>query len=275
MTNPGENRVIIHAGLRKTGTTTIQATFKENAALIGPDFLISTRDDLTYRLRQKIMLVSRADRPRLLWASTLREMKRFAKNLRKELGGRTAIISDETLCTAIVQNRNGETLLDWTGKILPALESALLAEGLRPNFYLYSRKTDDWLKSAWGQSVKLHGWDMPLDEFLSTVPHGFDIERGISAIQEKMPNSLVHIRMEEELRDAPFLGYAMLKDAGVPETTLNDIVVAKPQNLALPKAALEFLMHANAELKTFPDARHAVSRVVVQNRALFREVEDA
>ena len=156
-------RIIIHAGFHKTGTSTVQATLRENR--------VAMKKHVALRLRwhmKDLVAATRGYSTDLDPLTLIKVQKRFG-DLMNELPGmprRTLIISAEELCGHLPGR--GE-LADYSAA--PVLLYAFweIAKARYPQadvmIYLSTRAPEPWLSSAHWEHVRSSDMTMSFDAF--------------------------------------------------------------------------------------------------------------
>ncbi|KAA9005225.1 hypothetical protein [Histidinibacterium aquaticum] len=253
-------RVVIHAGFRKAGSTSIQSMLRANAHRLAP-IEVHARDDLTEPFRKEAMTYCRTGAPR-----KLRKARAAAVVMARNCGGGTVVISDENLVGNRIVTERGETIYDLAALFLPMLEEAF--SDAEVSFVLYTRDPDKWLRSAYRQDVANGNTAADFETWLGAIPGDLDSEAGIERLRGALKSAIRVVRMEDEAKEA--LGATVLRLAGVAEEELNRFEPAGRENASLGEAATEFLRQVNA-LSLGDRPRAQVAELVRRNQKLFGE----
>ncbi len=257
----GPDRVIVHAGFRKTGTTTVQDFLALNAAHLPQGLAVSPRDALTQGFRKAVAAHIDAPQPRGL----AREAQALRMAVQK-IGEETLLISDENLFGQHMATSDGRDIFDLAAEFLPMIEQAL--SGAAVEFVLYTREQERWLRSAWAQGVKRSGIARSFDDWQSGLPR-LDPARGIARIRAALAAPLHVFAMEDDLSGPdPLMGRALFHVAGLDDATLETFDRPGRSNESLPGSALQFLLKLNALGLDAADRRR-VARLVEDNPELF------
>lgn len=257
----GPKRIIVHAGLRKTGTTSIQNFLSLNAARLPEGVAVSPRDDLTKPWRKAVAAdIEKPDR---------RAVQRAAKALGaavQDISADVLVISDENLIGQSVVAPDGRDIFDLAATYLPMIETAL--HGAQIEFVIYTREQDRWLKSAWAQGVKRSGIADSFENWRSRLPR-IDAQEGLARVRSALNSPLHVFAMEDDLDGpAPLIGRALFGVAGLDDATLASFEPAQRSNESLPETALGFLLKLNA-LELGKTDRRRVARLVEDHPELF------
>lgn len=258
-------RVIIHLGVQKTGTTSLQ------------QFLMLNRAALTTRLVIRAPEAGTPMRP-LGRAAVAFSLKPDADNearlieaiavVRDGLPGddRPVLISHENLAGAMPGN-GGETRLY---PVLPRI-LALLDRGfapLRPVYVTYGREMAAWKASVWSQAVRTDGYARSYAAFLDETRDLPDWDDLTARLEAAAPRRVHHLRLEHET-DPLRPGRQLLALAGLDPAEIAALQPLKsPGMIRLNAGATEFLRRLNA-LPLNPVARAKVADLVSRAQPLF------
>ncbi|WP_420328149.1 hypothetical protein [Mameliella sp.] len=262
----GPDRLVLHCGFRKTGTTFIQDVLRENTGKLPGGFVVSPRDTLTRGWRRAV-----ADDIRRRKRGTARAVLREAQALGaaiEAMKAQTVLISDENLFGADVVAPDGTaTIFDLAGHYLPMLEEALAGAPL--DLVFYTRDMDKWLRSAWGQAVKRKGVTQDYREWAASLPP-LDWDKGIATIRAAVRAPVTVFPMEADLEgENPLLGRALYRHAGLDDAEIAALDLPRASNTALPSGAMDLMRKING-LGLTPQDRRAVSQLVEENPQVFR-----
>lgn len=253
-------RIILHAGFHKTGTSSIQATLRENR--------VALKKHAALRLGWHMSELISAARGYSTWRDPLTLIKvqdRF-ETLMNGVPGmprRTLIISAEELAGHLPGR--GE-LADYSAapvllyafweimiKRYPAAEILL---------YLSTRAPDAWLKSAHWEHVKASNMTMDVDAFRDRYHAAANLDGMVAEIASRVPCPVHHAALED-CRDLP-LGPAdpLLDLCDLPLSLRAELVAPPPANTALGDDVLKAMIEANKANPT-PDARNAAKAAIL------------
>ncbi|MDJ0822691.1 MAG: hypothetical protein QNJ09_12895 [Paracoccaceae bacterium] len=258
----GAQRVIIHLGFRKTGSTSIQQLLAMNAGLLPDGFVASPRADLTKPFRKIAAEHAEAPQPKAL--------RRAGQELRDAVEGiaaDTLLISDENLIGQSMVTADGRTLFDLAVEVLPVIETAFGDAPLE--FVAYTRDRTGWLRSAYNQAVKRSGVVQQRDDWIAGMPDRLDWQAGLDQLRGVLKAPLSIFAMEDDLAgEAPLMGRALLMHAGLTAEDLAGLERPGRSNESLGPGALQFLLKLNALGLPSKDRRR-VARLVEDNPGLF------
>lgn len=264
---PGPRRIVVHAGFRKTGSTSVQDWLSMNASALPSGFLASPRDDLTRPFRKAANdFVKHGNRRRL---------RRACEDLRNAVAGIDAevlLISDENLIGRSMVSDDGRTIFALASEILREMERAFGAAPLE--FVFYTRDKDRWLRSAWAQGVKRAGVAVDFPAWKADLPT-FEWEGEIAKIRDALRSPVRVYAMEEDLAHSPaVVGRSLFVHAGLPDHLVDTLPRPGRSNASLPRSALAFLLQVNA-LNLPLAQRRSISRLVEDNVDLFASPQNA
>tara|TARA_R110002072_G_scaffold44812_5_gene125016 strand:+ start:1196 stop:1984 length:789 start_codon:yes stop_codon:yes gene_type:complete len=253
-------RIILHAGFHKTGTSSIQATLRENR--------VALKKHAALRLRWHMQDLISATRGYSTWRDPLTLIKvqdRF-ETLMNALPGmprRTLIISAEELAGHLpgrgdLDDYSAAPVLLYAfweimTKRYPAAEIIL---------YLSTRGPDPWLRSAHWEHVKASNMTMDLDAFRDRYHDAANLDDMVTEIASRVPCPVHHAALEQ-CKDLP-LGPAdpLLDLCDLPLTLRAALVAPPPANTRLGDDVLHAMIEANKTHKT-PDARNAAKAAIL------------
>ncbi|MGC1495786.1 MAG: hypothetical protein WA790_08255 [Sulfitobacter sp.] len=253
-------RIIIHAGFHKTGTSSIQATLRENR--------VALKKYAALRLRWHMQDLLSATRGYSTWRDPLTLIKaqdRF-ETLMNDLPGmprRTLIISAEELAGHLpgrgdLNDYSAAPILLYAfweiiTKRYPAAEILL---------YLSTRAPDPWLASAHWEHVRASNMTMDVDAFRERYHAAADLKGMVNEIASRVPCPVHHGALED-CRDLP-LGPAgpLLDLCDLPLTVRSELVALPPANTRLDDDVLRAMIKANKTHET-PKARNAAKAAIL------------
>jgi len=253
-------RILIHAGFHKTGTSTLQATLRENR--------VALKYHVALRLRWHMKELVSATRGFSTWRDPLTLLKvqhRFDRLLAElpEMPHRTLVISSEELAGHLPGR--GE-LADYSAA--PELLSTFhdLARARFPEaeilFYLSTRAPEPWLASAYWEHVKASSMTLDFDTFHERYAAAADLDGMVAQIAERLPVPVHHCALED-CRDRS-LGPAepLLDLCDLPLDVQVELVPAPRTNARMGDAVLQALLEANRRHPD-PDARNAAKAAIL------------
>jgi hypothetical protein len=253
-------RIILHAGFHKTGTSSIQATLRENR--------VALKQHAALRLRWHMQKLISATRGYSTWRDPLTLIKvqdRF-ETLMNDLPGmprRTLIISAEELAGHLpgrgdLDDYSAAPVLLYTfweiiTKRYPAAEVLI---------YLSTRAPEPWLKSAHWEHVKASNMTLDVDAFRERYHAAANLDDMVSEIASRVPCPVHHAALED-CRDLP-LGPAnpLLDLCDLPLSLRAELVAPPPANMRLGDDVLAAMIEAN-KTHTSPDARNAAKAAIL------------
>lgn len=247
-------RIIIHAGFHKTGTTTLQATLRENRNAL--------KKHIALRLRWHMKDIIAASRGYSTDQDPLTLMKvqsRFGAmmNALPGMPRRTLIISAEELSGHLPGR--GE-LMDYSAAPVLLYAYWEIAKARYPEadvlIYLSTRSPTAWLRSAHWEHVKSSNMTMDFDTFSTRYIKAAALDQMAAEIASRVP-APVYTHALEDCRDFP-LGPAdpLLDLCDLPPELRSELVAVPPANERLGDDVLQAMLDANRLHKT-PAARNA------------------
>lgn len=240
-------RIIIHAGFHKTGTSTIQATLRENQKALKPNAKVWLADKLTE-------VISAARRYSILPdpISFVQATDEFARLMQRvpKMPKRTLIISSENM-VGHMPMRHGIIDYDAATALLPSF-CAKASEHFPQTeviLYLSTRNRAPWLRSLYCQFVQSSGTIMDFDTFQSMMKAGDTLDETIVQIVQKAPVPVHHTTLEA-CCDLP-LGPAtpLLALCNLPSDVLASLSPIERRNRHLGDATLQALLEINRTIE--------------------------
>lgn len=260
-----KRRLIVHMGVQKTGSTSIQRHLRRNADVLSGRLLVRTPEEGSPmrplgRAAVAFSLAPDEDRAALL--------RRAFRDVLETLPDRDvpAVISHENLAGAMPGN-GGETRLF---PALPQIAALLSAEArdFAPDFVIYTRKQKAWRPSVWAQAVRTDGYGRSLAAFeaeTADLPGWGDLLRRMRA---EIGDQVTRFRLEDEA-DAHRPGRQLLRHAGLDEAAIDALEPLEGQhNSRLNDGATEFLRCLNG-LALNPHAHGRIVDLVARTQHLF------
>jgi hypothetical protein len=254
-------RIIIHAGFHKTGTSSLQATLRENR--------VAMKRQTALRLRWHMPDLLAATRGYSTWRDPLTMIKvqhRFGLMV-DELPGmprRTLIISAEELAghlpgrDDIVDYSAAPVLLYAFWEI--AKERFPAAEIL---IYLSTRAPEPWLKSAHWEHVKASNMTLDFDAFAQQYESAANLDGMVAEISSRVPVPVHHKRLEDCA--ALPLGPAtpLLDLCDLPADVLAAMVPMPTENSRMGDDVLQALLQVNRTIEG-SDVRKAAKKIILK-----------
>ncbi|KIN62356.1 hypothetical protein Z946_1213 [Sulfitobacter noctilucicola] len=258
-------RIIIHAGFHKTGTSTIQATLRENR--------VALKKHVALRLRWHLRDVVSSARGYSTEQDPLTLIKlqsRFGQMV-NELPGmprRTLILSAEELSGHLPGRGD---LADYSAA--PVLLYAYW-EILRSAYpeaeiiiFLTVRAPQAWLVSAYWQHVKSSDMTLDLDTFCERYAGAADLEEMAAEIASRVPTPVRSATLEGA-RDLPLGPTDRLLDmCDIPLSVRATLTRVAPVNQRPPEDVLQALLAAN-RAHTAPESRDAAKTAILAQAGL-------
>lgn len=236
-------RIIIHAGFHKTGTTSVQATLRENRPKL--------KKQVAMRLRPQMKDLIHATRGYSTWRDPLtlaKAQRRFDRMLADlpAMPKRTLVISAEELAGHLPGR--GE-LKDYSAApiLLYMFWQRAMAAFPQTEFmvYLSTRAPEAWLPSAYWEHVKASSMTLSYDEFLERYAGAADLVGMVSEITSRMPCPVHQSALEEtlDLRLGP--ADPLLDLCDIPLSVRAELTPVRPANTRLDDRVLAALLDAN------------------------------
>ena len=208
-------QIIIHAGLPKTGTTSIQAMLADEAeALQKRGVCVVVRGDATRQLRTAGFSALLRNGGFLGRSYYRRKARTFWNDVLKS-DCRVVLVSDENLLG--IRSRD---MFDPSAKHHALVVAQQLRESLPEQatlkFVLYERDSEALHRSAWNQRRR-KGSALSYDEWSSQFPDLDEAKRIIESMQDAFGQAVTVVKMEDEIANGRFLGEQVLAAAGVPD----------------------------------------------------------
>lgn len=259
-------RLILHCGLQKAGSTSLQRFLQRNAqALSGHiEVLTPVRGSLTRDLGHTAMQFSLDPSARMQ-----RRLGRLARALRDILlpGTGPVLVSHENLPGAMIGKGGVVTLYPRLEGIVGLLDAAL--HPMVPEYVFYTRDMADWKRSVYNQAVRSDLYAAPFAAFLEETGGcgGWaDLEARLCA--GPCAGRVRFLRLEDE-RDPARPGRQLLAHAGLPPELVDRLdPLPLPRNRSPRASAIEFLRQLNG-LDLDRACRGKVADLVTENETLF------
>lgn len=252
-------RLIVHAGFHKTGTTTVQKTLRKNRGALRPH--------LRTVLRPGMLALCEAARAysvtRSEWDIAL--VKYEAAMLAESLSHEgTVLLSSEDL-SGHMPGRRGLRQYDAAPRLMSAIDLAF--REAQPDadisYAFVTRAPDPWLASCHVQHLRATRMVLTVRDYSRKFRKSADLEGMIDKISAAIPHAQVH-RFALETCSGPLGPLAPLLDlAGVPDTVRGTLKTLPPANTAPPPAKVQRLLELNQSDLTddaLKDAKRALNK---------------
>lgn len=259
----GARRLIVHMGVQKTGSTSIQRHLRRNADALAGHLVVRTPEEGSPMRPLGRAAVGYSLAPSDDGARALKLAFREVLDTLPD-DDVPVLISHENLAGAMPGN-GGEV------RLYPALPqiAALLASGARDfatDFVIYTRNQKTWRPSVWAQAVRTDGYTRSLVEFeaeTADLPGWGDLIRRSSA-----EVSVTRFKLEDE-GDPLRPGRQLLRHAGLEDALIDTLrPLDGPANSRLNGGATEFLRRLNG-LALNPHAHGRIVDLVARAEHLF------
>lgn len=236
-------RIIIHAGFHKTGTSTIQATLRENR--------VALKKHIALRLRwhlKDIVVAARGYSTDQDPLTLIKVQSRFGAMMNEVPGmpRRTLIISAEEL-SGHLPGRGA--LADYSAAPVLLYSYWEIARARYPEaeilFFLSTRAPEPWLASAYWEHVKSSSMTLDFDAFREKYHQAANLSEMVTEIASRVP-AAVHSHALEDCRDLPLGPTDPLLDlCEVPLSLRPDLTSVPAVNERMGNDVLVALLDAN------------------------------
>ena len=261
-------RLVLHLGVQKTGTTSLQRFLKLNAAALADRLIIRTPEEGTPM------------RPlgRAAIAASLGESGDLQNALKAALedvldtvpdGPQTVLISHENLAGAMPGNGGETRLYPVLPQMMQQLDKVARARGFDAHFVFYTRRMQAWKPSVWAQAVRTDGYAGTRAEFMAQtdgLPGWGDLERRL--VKHLGADRVTRLALEAET-DPDRPGLQLLALAGIPAHGVATLAPLQSRAMErLNDGSTEFLRRLNG-LALNPHARGRIVDLVTRSQHLF------
>lgn len=256
--------ILLHAGFHKTGTSTVQASLRLNAALLAPHLRVLFRDDLG------ALPVKTRHCSHRFSETQLRVVRRKAWLLFDTLSlddTRPVLISSEELC-GVLPGRHGVSGYAAVPEILSAICAGIQRSSwgpeADPRVHLTTRAAGPWLNSAWWQTLRSTRLTEDEAGFAERLSGAADLDAAVAAVARALGPGRVTSSALEDAADLP-LGPLdpILDQLALPPDIRQALRPAAPVNRRPDPAILAEMLALNRS--DLPDAE-----VEDRKRALLR-----
>ncbi|GGF70788.1 hypothetical protein GCM10011402_24180 [Paracoccus acridae] len=264
-TGQGARRLIVHLGVQKTGSTSIQRHLRRNADTLAHHLVVRTPEEGSPMRPLGRAAIAFSLAPSDVRAQALRLAFRDVLDT-LPASDVPVLVSHENLAGAMPGN-GGETGLF---PHLPGI-AGLLAEEAREfatDFVIYTRNQKSWRPSVWAQAVRTDGYTRSLVEFeaeTADLPRWGDLIRRMTA---ELGGRVTRFRLEDE-GDPLRPGRQLLRHAGLDDALIDALQPLDGEaNSRLNDGATEFLRRLNG-LSLNPHAHGRIVDLVARAEHLF------
>nr|WP_111298088.1 hypothetical protein [Paracoccus saliphilus] len=261
--------LILHVGVQKTGTTSLQRFLKRSAALLSDGLVVRTPEEGTPMrpLGRAAVACSRSPGDKDLRVALRVAFEDVLDTLPE--GSQTVLISHENLAGAMPGNGGETALYPSLPRMLKVLDKVARARGFDPCYVFYSREMEAWLPSVWAQAIRTDGYTRTLAEFRVEVADlpGWDdlLDRLAAALGA---DRVTRLRLEDET-DPDRPGRQLLGLAGLTPARIDALPPLEGRAMErLNGGSTEFLRRLNG-LALNPHARDRVADLVARVQPLF------
>lgn len=305
-----KKRLVVHLGLRKVASTSLQVWFQANAETLQKqhsvlvlarheqfetwreavyDFMEETsHDDDSFHQGHKKKHIGP---PTPSEARLLQIVEREARKIRSwmlQQPEAAILVSDENLFGARLYKQHNDnktipstsTLYDWACQVLPRIE-AIWEDAFDLTFVMYLRenKKDDtaWIRSCYNQEVKNNRLGLSYYDWMARLPTTLQTDKSWNDKFRSLPTQLKApvkiILLGEEIH----LGATLLQELDI---DIDDgcTGVSAPSlerlNESIPEAALEFMRAVNLSNDVSYSSKPAIGAMVASMSYLFMSKRD-
>jgi len=260
--------LILHLGVQKTGTTSLQRFLKQSAGALADALVIRTPEEGTpMRPLGRAAIAFSLSRGKELRQALRLAFEEVLDTLPE--GPQTVLISHENLAGAMPGNGTERGLYPALPRILKILDKSAQARGFSPRYAIYTRDMATWRPSVWAQAVRTDGYNGTLPQFeaeTATLPDWSDLMDRLADVAGK--DRLACLRLEDET-DPGRPGRQLLRLAGLDAGLIDALPPLEGRSMErLSGGSLEFLRRLNG-LALNPHARDRVVDLVARSQPLF------
>lgn len=267
--HPSPIRVIVHLGLQKTGTSSLQQYLRENKDRLSEYFGILTPEpDSAMRQAGRSAAHFSIDPAK---EAAFRAVLQDLKNEIEEQASRVCLISNENLPGALPGREGTVGLYPEIESIVRIMEEVLAPHQL--SYVLYTREMDAWKASVHNQIIRTDGYEKTLVEFLQETESCGPWEGLHKRLETAVGGRLGIFRLEGE-HDEHRPGSQLLTWAGVPKGVIASLrPIRTPYNTSVNANTLEFIRLVN-KLGLPAGQRRKVAALAVEQRDLFAQGQE-
>lgn len=261
-------RLVLHLGVQKTGTTSLQRFLKLNSEALSDLLVIRTPEEGTPMrpLGRAAIAASLGDSGDLRTA-----LKVAFEDVLETIpdGSQTVLISHENLAGAMPGNGGETQLYPALPRMLQQLETVARSRCFDPHYVFYTRRMTAWKPSVWAQAVRTDGYAETREAFLtqtSELPGWGDLERRLA--RQLGPDRVTRLALEAET-DPDRPGQQLLAIAGIGPDRVAGLSPLQSRAMErLNDGSTEFLRRLNG-LALNPHARGRIVDLVTRSQHLF------
>ena len=257
--------MIIHCGVQKTASTSLQRFLRANAAALAPDLTVLTpeRGSPGRELGHTAMQYSLDPVPGVEARFTAAIA---ALRDRLAAGDGTVLVSHENLPGAMVGKGGVVTLYPMLERIFDRLEAGL--DPYRPEYVFYTRDMAAWKRSVYAQAVRTDRYAGTLAQFKAETADCGDWAGLQARLNARLGAERVRFLRLEDETDPTRPGRQLLDLAGLSADRIAALAPVRRRNQSLKPGAVEFLRQVNGlDLDTGMRAR--LVDLVAANPKLF------
>lgn len=226
------NRIIVHAGFHKTGTTSIQRFLAQNRQILKPHAALLLPGKLRASVCPKASRYSQLGRPAILE----RFSAAFSDLLADIRDDKPALIVSDELLSGRIPGRDGQPAYHAAPDLMAALSKALhehFGHGVDLHFLFTTRDPAAWLKSTWMHNLRNSALTQEFDDFARDYAEAANLSDAITPIRAALPRDQVHEARLEDVATAPFgPAEAILRLLDLPDTVRARLTPAGIHNRA-------------------------------------------
>ena len=263
-------RLILHMGVQKTGTTSLQHFLRRNSDVLANRMLV-----MVPTAKSVCRLVGRAAwdySQGIVGKAELIAAIETARDTMRASDQDTCLLSHENLCGAMPGTGDLLDLYPHLPEIMQLLDKHLAP--LVPEYVFYTRDITRWKSSVHNQVVKSNSYTHALERFradTAALTDWDDLKARLTAAVGA--DRITWVALEDE-GDRTRPGQQLLKIAGLNDA---DIAALDPipenRNESLTQGALEFMRLANS-LELPRNLRRELAKSVKQNQPIFDDLTD-
>ena len=195
-------KIVIHAGFHKTGTTSVQATLRENADLLAPHVHVLLKEDFE-DLTTKARSFSVDPREETLAKVAKSAAALFAYLERDD--PRPILMASEDL-SGHMPGRHGLECYDSAGLVMKCISVSAYAcfgDEADVTFYFSTRNRDTWLRSTWWQNLRSTRLTLDYDAYAQSFDGADTLDDVLNEVAKDVAPAKVTSRALEEIGSGP------------------------------------------------------------------------
>ena len=260
------NKLFIHLGPQKTGSTSMQRFILKNQSKLDHRFRFYThRNSEISRILSK-MITRYSINPNDENEGGVRlAVDRLADAVRSQEGA--CLISNERYLGAMMGSHDEMRFLPNADKIISLFNDGF-AE-LKPTYILYTRQKDTWLRSAHGQAIRSDRFTKTFKDYEAECETDFTWSSLVETIESVVGSENLYCFPLEKEDDVAYPGKQLLSAMGLSDQDIHSLdPMPKKLNSSLKPSALELVRRINTLDLNGKDAK-AVRKMVAQSQELF------